>query len=84
MFPRFLEGGTSGGLSLAGAFISLGIVVIVLAAENLCSPVFLSVEGSKTFLSKVGSLFAGSSSRFLRFLISSCYFCSHLFCKWPP
>ena len=84
MFPRFLEAGTWGDLSSASAFISPGIGVIVLAAENLCLLVFLSVEGSKTFPSKVGSLFARSSSRLLRFLISSCYFCSHLFCKWPP
>lgn len=84
MFPRFLEAGSCGGLSSAGVFISLWIAGIVLVAKNLCSPVFLSVEGSKTFLSKVGSSFAGSSRGFLQFLISSCYFCSHLFCKWPP
>lgn len=82
MFPRFPEAGTCGGLSLTGAFISLVIVVTALAAENLCSPLFIFFF--QPFPSKVGSLFERSFSRFLRFLISSCYFCSHLLCKWPP
>lgn len=83
MLLRFPEAGTCGGPSLTHAFISLEIkVVVVLADKNL--PVFLPVEGSETFPSKVGSLFEGNSSRSFQFLISSCYFCSHLFYKWPP
>lgn len=66
-FPRFLEAGTCGGLSLADAFISLGIAVIVLAAENLCSPVFLSVEGSKTFLPRLGLYLQGVPAGFFGF-----------------
>lgn len=41
MLPRFPEAGTCGGPSLTRAFISLEIVVVVLADKSLYLPVFL-------------------------------------------
>lgn len=85
MLPRFPEAGTCSDLSLTGAFISFEIVVVVLADKNLYLPVFFFCWKDLRLLpSKAGSLFEGNSSRSLQFLISSCYFCSHLFYKWPP
>ena len=85
MLPRFPEAGTCSDLSLTGAFISFEIVVVVLADKNLYLPVFFfRWKDLRLLPSKAGSLFEGNSSRSLQFLISSCYFCSHLFYKWPP
>lgn len=42
-------------------------MVILLPAENLCLIVFLSVEGSKTFLPMLGLYFQGVSVGFLGF-----------------
>lgn len=67
MFPRFPEAGTCGGLSLVGAFISLGIAVIVIAAENLCSPVFHSVKDLRLFLPRLGLYLQGVPAGFLGF-----------------